>query len=263
MRAAAAEAEGLEAHRLQGAVAGQDHEVGPRELAAVHLLDGPEQTARLVQVAVVGPAVEGGEALLATAGTATAVADAVGARAVPRHADEERAVVAEVGGPPALGLLVHVSYDCIMAVRHGNPSGARFGGVGSGTVRGGARGAHAPVGDLGLVDREAVVVGRGQAGRGAYGAVDIGHVTTRLAHDVVVVVRNPRLITGHGARRLDTAYQTGGRQRLQHVVNGLVGHRAEIRARDTDDLIGVGVRMLVHRCQHGHPGTGDTQSSPA
>src|SRR5664280_2817256 len=51
-------------------------------------LDGPEQTARLVQVAVVGPAVEGGEALLATAGTATAVADAVGARAVPRHADE-------------------------------------------------------------------------------------------------------------------------------------------------------------------------------
>ena len=39
---AATEAEGLEAHRLQRAVAGQDHEVGPGDLAPVFLLDGPE-----------------------------------------------------------------------------------------------------------------------------------------------------------------------------------------------------------------------------
>ena len=87
--AAAAEAEGLEAHRLEGDVAGEDHQVGPRELAAVLLLDRQQQRAGLVEVAVVGPAVERGEALGAVAGAAAAVLDAVGAGAVPRHADEE------------------------------------------------------------------------------------------------------------------------------------------------------------------------------
>ena len=99
---AAAEAERLEAHRLQGDVAGEDHQVGPRDLPAVLLLDRPEQAAGLVEVRVVGPAVERGEALRAGAGAAAAVVDAVGAGAVPRHADEERAVVAVVGRPPVL-----------------------------------------------------------------------------------------------------------------------------------------------------------------
>ena len=100
--APAGEAEGLEAHRLQRDVAGEDHQVGPRDLVAVLLLDRPQQPARLVEVGVVGPAVERREALLAGAGAAAAVADAVGAGAVPRHADEERPVVAEVGRPPVL-----------------------------------------------------------------------------------------------------------------------------------------------------------------
>ena len=100
--APAAEAEGLEAHRLQGAVAGEDHQVGPRDLVAVFLLDRPEQPARLVEVGIVGPAVEGRKALGAGPRAAAAVAGAVGARAVPRHADEERPVVTEVGRPPVL-----------------------------------------------------------------------------------------------------------------------------------------------------------------
>ena len=100
--APAGEAERREPHRLQGAVAGEDHQVGPRDLPAVLLLDRPEQPARLVEVRVVGPAVEGREALLAGAGASAAVADAVGARAVPRHPDEERPVVAVVGRPPVL-----------------------------------------------------------------------------------------------------------------------------------------------------------------
>ncbi|CAM5489497.1 hypothetical protein SGRIM119S_04434 [Streptomyces griseorubiginosus] len=100
--AAAAEAEGLEAHGLQGDVAGEDHEVGPGDGLAVLLLHRPQQTAGLVQVAVVRPAVQRREALLATTATAAAVADAVGAGAVPGHADHQRAVVAEVGGPPVL-----------------------------------------------------------------------------------------------------------------------------------------------------------------
>ena len=100
--AAAGEAERLEAHRLERDVAGQDHQVGPGDLPAVLLLDRPQQPARLVEVRVVGPAVERREALLAGAGAAAAVGDAVGARAVPRHADHQPAIVAEVGRPPVL-----------------------------------------------------------------------------------------------------------------------------------------------------------------
>ena len=99
---ATAEAEGLQAHRLQGAVAGQNHEVGPGDLLAVFLLDGPQQQAGLVEVGVVGPAIEGGEALRARARAATAVGNAVGAGAVPGHPNEEGAVVAVVGRPPVL-----------------------------------------------------------------------------------------------------------------------------------------------------------------
>ena len=99
---AAAEPEGLQAHRFDGAVAGEDHQVGPRDLAAVLLLDRPQQPARLVEVGVVGPAVERREALRAGRGAAAAVADAVGAGAVPRHADEQRTVVSVVGRPPVL-----------------------------------------------------------------------------------------------------------------------------------------------------------------
>ncbi|MGY4437811.1 hypothetical protein ACVW04_000593 [Bradyrhizobium sp. LM2.3] len=100
--AATGEAEGLEAHRFQRDVAGQHHQIGPGNLAAVLLLDRPEQTARLVEVGVVGPAVERRETLLTGAGATAAVRGAVGARAVPGHADHETAIVTEVGGPPFL-----------------------------------------------------------------------------------------------------------------------------------------------------------------
>ena len=43
--AAAGETEGLESHRFQRDVAGEDHQVGPGDPAAVFLLDRPEQTA--------------------------------------------------------------------------------------------------------------------------------------------------------------------------------------------------------------------------
>src|ERR1700754_4000433 len=91
--AAAAEAEHRAAHRLDGHVAGEDHQVGPRNLGAVLLLDRPEQAARLVEVAVIRPGVERSEALLAAPAAAAAIAGAVGAGGVPRHADEEGAVM--------------------------------------------------------------------------------------------------------------------------------------------------------------------------
>src|SRR3970282_1760944 len=89
VRTAAAEAEGPEAHRLQRHVAGEDDQVGPGDLPAVLLLDRPKDAPRLIEVHVVGPAVEGREALLAPAGAAAAVGDAVGSGGVPGHADEE------------------------------------------------------------------------------------------------------------------------------------------------------------------------------
>ena len=88
--AAEAEAERLEAHRLQRDVAGEHQQVGPRDLLAVLLLDRPQQPAGLVEVGVVRPAVERGEALRAVAGAAAAVLDPVGAGGVPGQPDEQR-----------------------------------------------------------------------------------------------------------------------------------------------------------------------------
>ena len=100
--ATASETERLEAHRFQRNVAREDHQVGPRNLPAILLLDRPEEPARLVQTDVVRPAVERREALLAPAAAAAAITGAVSAGAVPRHANEQRAVVAEVRRPPVL-----------------------------------------------------------------------------------------------------------------------------------------------------------------
>ncbi len=102
VRAPAAEAGGLEAHRFQRAIAGEDQQIGPGELAPIFLLDRPQQDARLVEIGVVRPAVEGGETLLARAGAATTVTDAISAGGMPGHADEERAVMAKVRRPPIL-----------------------------------------------------------------------------------------------------------------------------------------------------------------
>lgn len=61
-----------------------------------------KQAASLVQVLVIGPAVERRKSLL-THSTATAAVDrAVGTGAVPGHTDEQTAVVAEISGPPVL-----------------------------------------------------------------------------------------------------------------------------------------------------------------
>src|SRR4029077_12248919 len=100
VRTAAAKTEGLEAHGLESDVACENHQVGPRDLAAVLLLDRPQQAARLIQVHVVRPAIQRSESLLPGARTASPVVDAVCAGGVPRHANEQPAVVAEGGRPP-------------------------------------------------------------------------------------------------------------------------------------------------------------------
>ena len=100
--ATAAEAERLEAHRLESAIARKDHQVRPGELLAVLLLDRPQQHSRLVEVGVVRPTVEWRETLVAGTAAAAAVEGSIGAGAVPSHSNEERPVVTVVGGPPVL-----------------------------------------------------------------------------------------------------------------------------------------------------------------
>src|SRR5271169_1445920 len=86
--APAAKTEGLESHRVQGDVAGENHQVSPGDFPAVLLFDRPQQPARLVEVHVIRPAIERREALLTGSGPAAAVADAVRPRAMPRHTNE-------------------------------------------------------------------------------------------------------------------------------------------------------------------------------
>ncbi len=98
------EAEGLEAHQFKRDIAGQHDQVGPGNLAAIFLLDGPQKPARLVEVHIVRPRIERRETLLTGAGAAATVSDAVSAGAMPGHADEQAAIVAEIGWPPFLGI---------------------------------------------------------------------------------------------------------------------------------------------------------------
>ncbi len=99
---AAGEADRLETHILQRDVAGEDHQVAPGYLAAIFLLDRPDQAARLVQADIVGPGIQRLETLFAAPRAATAVDRAIGARAMPGHADEEGTVIAIVRWPPRL-----------------------------------------------------------------------------------------------------------------------------------------------------------------
>ena len=110
---------------------------------------------------------------------------------------------------------------------------------------------------------EAVVVGGGQAGRQADGAVDVGDGSARPAQQVVMVVPDPRLVARHGPPRLDASQQTRSGQCSQHVVDSLVGNLTEILTHDTNDRVRVGMRMVVHRGQHRNPRTRHTQSNPS
>ena len=100
----AGETKCLESHRFEGAVAGQNHQVGPGNLIAVFLFDRPKQAAGLVEVDVVRPAVQRRETLCARRCATPPVTGAVGACAVPGHPDEKWAVMAIVGGPPILAV---------------------------------------------------------------------------------------------------------------------------------------------------------------
>src|SRR5262249_40583065 len=75
--APATETEGLEAHRIQSDVPGQNHEVAPGQFPPILLLYRPEQSACLIEACVVRPAPGGRKTRVAMACPAAAVTDAV------------------------------------------------------------------------------------------------------------------------------------------------------------------------------------------
>ena len=103
--AASRESKGLEPHRLERHVTRENHQVSPRQAAAVLLLDRPDQAARLVEVGVIGPAVEGREPNGARGSATATVEHAIGTGAVPRQPNHEAAVVAIIRRPPVLRCL--------------------------------------------------------------------------------------------------------------------------------------------------------------
>ena len=102
--AATAKAKGLQAHRVQRAIARQDHQIGPRNCIAVFLLDRPQQAARLIKVHVIWPRVQRRKPLRASSGPPAPVAGAVSSGRMPRHANEQRAVMAPISRPPILAI---------------------------------------------------------------------------------------------------------------------------------------------------------------
>ncbi len=105
---ATTETKGLEAHALHGNVAGEHEEIRPGHAVAVFLFDGPQQASRLVQVAIVRPAVHRSETLVASASPSTTIGRAVGACNVPGHAYEQSTIVSPVSGPPVLRIRHHL-----------------------------------------------------------------------------------------------------------------------------------------------------------
>ena len=61
-------AKNRETHLLERRITSKEDQVGPRDGFAIFLLDGPQQAPCLVEIGVVGPAVERSKALLALSG---------------------------------------------------------------------------------------------------------------------------------------------------------------------------------------------------
>lgn len=93
----------------------------------------------------------------------------------------------------------------------------------------------------------------------ADGALDVGDRSAGAAHDVVVVVRDPGLVTGGRTGGLDAAYQSGVGEGAQDVVYRLVGDSGLVRPYQRDHRVCVDVRMVAQRCEHRQPGPGHAQ----
>lgn len=102
------------------------------------------------------------------------------------------------------------------------------------------------------------MVGGGQARRLPDRTIDVCDCPAAPTDNVMVVVADPRLVASDRTRRLDSPHQTHVGQGMQYVVHGLPGNFGQSGTHDTKDRFGVGVRVRVHRLEHGYPWTGHT-----
>lgn len=91
-----------------------------------------------------------------------------------------------------------------------------------------------------------MAVGRRQARSLTERTIRVGDETTTATHDMVMIVADAHLVTGHMTRRLDTTHETDGRHRIENVVDGLTGHRWQDCTSQRENSIRVDVWMTVH-----------------
>jgi hypothetical protein len=84
-----------------------------------------------------------------------------------------------------------------------------------------------------------------QTGRLPDGAVDIGDQTACPADGVMMVVSNPCLEQGGPAGWLDPPRHARGYEYAEHLVHGLGRDRAQTIPADSDQLVNVGVAVLL------------------
>ena len=124
----------------------------------------------------------------------------------------------------------------------------------------GAVGAHAPIDDFSFVDFVAEVIGRGQAGRGAHGTVDVDHGVAPATYEMVVVVGHPVLVAGRRAAGLNASQQALVGEGAKHVVNRLTGDGPQLRSRLGVQLVGTRVGPMGHRLHYGQSLGGDLET---
>lgn len=76
---------------------------------------------------------------------------------------------------------------------------------------------------------------------------------------MVMVVADPRFVSGDRTGRLDTPNNAGRGQCGQYVVDRLPGDLGVGQSDGAQDGVGVRVRVGVNRLQDGHSGTGNAQ----
>ena len=104
----------------------------------------------------------------------------------------------------------------------------------------------APIGDLGLVDLVALVVGGLETGGRANRAVDIDHTAAASTDQMVVVVANSVLEASGCPGRLNAPDETFGDQDAESVVHRLERDRTDLGPHDLGHLVGRDVRLPCH-----------------
>ena len=107
-----------------------------------------------------------------------------------------------------------------------------------------------PVGDLGLVDLVAPVVGRRETRGGADRAVDVDHAAADSADQMVVVVADAIFEASRRSGGLNAPDQAFGDQHAEGVVHRLQRDGADLGPDDLGHAVGRDVRLTRDRPQH-------------